>query len=51
MVRQVLGRLPDYEVDHDATRFYEGNPELHGVVPMPATFIPGPVRGPATRPF
>jgi cytochrome P450 len=51
MMRQVLDRLPDYEVDHDATRFYEGNPELHGVVQMPATFTPGPVRGPAKPPF
>ena len=28
-----------------------GNPALNGVVQMPATFTPGPVTGPAERPF
>lgn len=51
VVRQVLERLPDYEVDHDATRFYSGNPTLTGVVSMPATFTPGPRRGPEESPF
>lgn len=46
IVRQVLTRLPDYRVDRDATRFYEGNPELNGLVTMPATFTPGPRVGP-----
>lgn len=40
LVRQVLTRMPDYEIDPAATRFYEGNPELNGVVQMPATFTP-----------
>ena len=51
LVREVLTRIPDYKVDRDATRFYEGNPELNGVVQMPATFTPGPRLGPAERPF
>lgn len=51
LVAQVLSRMPDYAVDHGATRFYAGNPELNGVVTMPATFTPGPPVGPAERPF
>jgi cytochrome P450 len=51
LVREVLARIPDYEVDRGATRFYDGNPELNGVVRMPATFTPGPRLGPAERPF
>jgi cytochrome P450 len=47
----VLARLPDYRVDREATRFYAGNPELNGVVTMPATFTPGPRVGPSERPF
>ncbi|HZT67862.1 MAG TPA: cytochrome P450 [Acidimicrobiales bacterium] len=47
----VLRRLPDYRIDEQATRFYEGNPMLAGVVSMPATFTPGPLEGPAERPF
>ncbi|HYZ99492.1 MAG TPA: cytochrome P450 [Acidimicrobiales bacterium] len=44
LVREVLTRIPDYEIDRAATQFYEGNPELNGIVRMPATFTPG-VRG------
>jgi cytochrome P450 len=51
LVRHVLARIPDYEVDREATRFYEGNPELNGVVTMPVTFTPGERVGPAQRPF
>ena len=51
LVRAVLARIPDYAVDRDATRFYAGNPELNGVVTMPATFTPGPRIGPRERPF
>jgi cytochrome P450 len=47
----VLSRLPDYRVDREATRFYAGNPELNGVVSMPATFTPGARVGPVERPF
>ncbi len=51
LVRRLLARMPDYAVDRDAVRFYAGNPELNGVVQMPATFTPGPRTGPAERPF
>lgn len=50
MMREVLGRIPDYEIDRAATQFYQGNPELYGVVTMPATFTPGEPVG-ADRPF
>ena len=51
LMTEVLTRIPDYSIDRDATRFYQGNPELFGVVTMPARFSPGPRTGPATRPF
>ncbi|GAC1311732.1 MAG: cytochrome P450 [Acidimicrobiales bacterium] len=51
LVTEVLRRMPDYRVDHDATRFYQGNPTLNGVVRMPVTFTPGAVAGPPARPF
>lgn len=51
LVGAVLARLPDYAVDRAATRFYAGNPELNGVVALPATFTPGPRLGPRARPF
>lgn len=51
LVAHVLARMPDYAVDHGATRFYAGNPELNGVVTMPVTFTPGPRVGPVERPF
>jgi cytochrome P450 len=51
LIRQVLARMPDYRVDRHATQFYQGNPQLNGVVRMPATFTPGPVVGPSERPF
>ena len=51
LVRHVLARLPDYRVDREATQLYQGNPELNGVISMPATFTPGPRLGPPDRPF
>jgi cytochrome P450 len=42
MLRELLTRIPDYRVDRDRTRFYQGNPELYGVVSMPVAFTPGP---------
>ena len=51
LLSAVLTRIPDYRVDHDSTRFYAGNPELNGVVNLPATFTPGPRLGPLQRPF
>lgn len=51
LVRHVLARIPDYRIDREATQFYAGNPELNGIVRMPATFTPGPRVGPHERPF
>lgn len=51
LVTEVLRRMPDYQVDRERTRFYQGNPTLNGVVRMPVTFTPGAVVGPPERPF
>ena len=51
LVREVLARIPHYEVDHEATTFYAANPELNGIVRMPVTFPPGRRTGPAAQPF
>jgi len=51
LMTEVLSRIPDYRVDREAARFYQGNPELTGLVRMPVTFTPGPRTGPAERPF
>jgi cytochrome P450 len=51
LVRQVLNRMPDYQIDRSATQFYQRNPQLNGAVRMPATFTPGPVVGRAKRPL
>jgi cytochrome P450 len=50
MVSQILNRIPDYIVDQSATRFYQGDPELCGVVRMPVRFTPGKAVG-VERPF
>jgi cytochrome P450 len=51
LVTAVLNRMPDYRIDRDATRFYEGNPMLAGVVSMPASFTPAVPSGRVERPF
>lgn len=51
MMTAILERMPDYEIDPDSTRFYQGNPVMAGVVSMPVSFTPGPQRGPGERPF
>lgn len=50
MLREILTRIPDYVVDHAATRYYQGNPELSGVVALPVTFTSSAPVG-AQRPF
>jgi cytochrome P450 len=50
MMREVLARIPDYVVDREGTKYYQGNPKLHGVVKMPVTFTPGIAQG-VSRPF
>jgi len=51
LLGEILARMPDYAVDREATRFYQGNPAMNGIVAMPATFTPGPRIGPTERPF
>jgi cytochrome P450 len=51
LMTELLSRVPDYRVDRAATEFYKGNPELNGVVRMPARFTPGARKGPDRRPF
>ena len=50
IVRGVLDRMPDYEIDVDNIDQYLGNPAMTGISKMPATFTPGPVLG-TTWPF
>lgn len=50
LVREVLDRIPDYEVVEPVQR-YDGNPTLNGLVSLPARFTPGPRLGPTERPF
>jgi cytochrome P450 len=50
MMTEVLTRIPDFRVERDRTSFYEGNPELYGVVRMPVTFTPSAPAG-VERPF
>ncbi|WP_123027757.1 cytochrome P450 [Mycolicibacterium stellerae] len=40
MVRAVLERMPDYEVDLDGVHTYAGNPTMTGVGKLPVTFTP-----------
>ncbi len=41
MVRAVLDRIPDYQVDLDGVHQYLGNPSMTGLGKLPVTFIPG----------
>jgi cytochrome P450 len=50
MMTAILKRMGDFRVDRAATRFYQGNPELFGVVTMPMTYSPGAALG-APSPF
>jgi cytochrome P450 len=41
MVKAVLTRIPDYEVDIDGVHRYAGNPSMTGLGKLPVTFTPG----------
>ncbi|KUI21608.1 cytochrome [Mycobacterium sp. GA-1285] len=41
MVKAVLDRIPDYEVDLDGVREYAGNPTMAGLGELPVRFTPG----------
>ena len=45
MVRAVLARIPDYQVDLDGVYQYRGNPSMTGLGKLPVTFTPGAKRG------
>ena len=38
MVRAVLDRIPDYQVDLDGVQRYRGNPSMTGLGTLPVTF-------------
>lgn len=40
MVKAVLDRIPDYQVDEDNVRQYLGNPSMTGLATLPVTFPP-----------
>ena len=42
MVKAVLDRLPDYEIDLDGVHTYKGNPTMTGLGKLPVRFTPGP---------
>ena len=50
MLRDVLARIGDYEIDLNAFKPYPGNLLMTGVVSMPVTFTPG-TRSGAANPF
>jgi hypothetical protein len=41
MVKAVLDRIPDYQVDVGGVREYLGNPSMTGLGKLPVTFTPG----------
>jgi cytochrome P450 len=45
MVRTVLDRIPDYQVDQTGVYQYLGNPSMTGLGKLPVTFTPGRKRG------
>ncbi len=45
MVKAVLDRIPDYQVDLDGVDQYLGNPSMTGLGKLPVTFPPGAKRG------
>jgi cytochrome P450 len=45
MVKAVLDRIPDYQVDLGGVREYLGNPSMTGLGKLPVTFTPGVSRG------
>jgi cytochrome P450 len=45
MVKAVLDRLPDYQVDLDGVYQYLGNPSMTGLGKLPVTFTPGAKQG------
>jgi cytochrome P450 len=44
MIKAVLDRIPDYEVDHSGVYQYMGNPAMTGLGTLPVTFSPAESR-------
>jgi hypothetical protein len=44
MVKAVLDRIPDYQVDLSGVDQYMGNPSMTGLGKLPVTFTPGAKR-------
>jgi hypothetical protein len=44
MVKAVLDRIPDYQVDIDNVHQYLGNPSMTGLGKLPVTFTPSTSR-------
>jgi cytochrome P450 len=45
MVKGVLDRIPDYQIDVEGVHQYTGNPTMTGLGRLPVTFTPGIPRG------
>jgi hypothetical protein len=45
MVKGVLDRIPDYQVDVQNVYQYRGNPSMTGLGKLPVTFPPGVALG------
>jgi cytochrome P450 len=45
MMRQILGRMPDYEIDEDRIEPYPDRGMVQGWASLPARFTPGPRGG------
>jgi len=45
MVKAVLDRIPDYQVDQSGVHQYLGSPSMTGLGKLPVTFTPGTKRG------
>ena len=50
MVKAVLDRIPDYQVDLSGVHQYMGNPSMTGLGKLPVSFSPGASRG-TSRPW
>jgi cytochrome P450 len=50
MLTTILTRIPDYSIVQDRVVQYEGNPELIGLLSLPAEFTPRPASG-VMQPF
>jgi cytochrome P450 len=50
LLSEIVNRIPDYTIDDDGVRPYDGSPSIMGLLGLRASFTSGPVRG-ARSPF